>query len=215
MKTIGIVGNGPTNILPNLSLYKYNVDYWIGADRGAVTLLEQNIALDLAVGDFDSVTSQEKSKIQQYAGLFQEYAIEKDETDIEIALRKAFKLNPDKIILFAVTGGRLDHTLANIQLLKTIITKDIEAVIIDQQNKIELTLPGSYIVHNDHEYPNLSFIPVTEQVKGLTLTDFYYPLTDATICYGSTLSISNKLLLNNGTFSYKEGILLFIKSRDL
>ncbi|SET81188.1 thiamine diphosphokinase [Oceanobacillus limi] len=215
MMTIGIVGNGPTNIVPDLSLYMNQVDYWIGADRGALTILNQHMKLDCAIGDFDSLEEQEKISVQQRAEQFTEYPEEKDETDVEIALQKAIELNPAKIVLFAVTGGRMDHTLANIQLLLAIKNRKIDAAIIDQQNCIELFLPGTYRIDNDEHYPNLSFIPVTQQVKGLTLKNFYYPLTDETIYFGSTRSISNKLLLNYGTFSHEEGILLLIKSRDL
>ncbi|MUK89478.1 thiamine diphosphokinase [Ornithinibacillus sp. L9] len=215
MTIVGIVGSGPTDILPKFVEYQSKVDYWIGADRGAYTLLENNINIDFAIGDFDSITMDEKEKIRRAASNFKEFTAEKDETDIELALLQAYELKPTKIMLFAVTGGRLDHTLANIQLLMSIKNRKIDAVIIDQQNQVELTLPGKYVVEKDDEYPNISFLPITDRVKGLTLTGFYYPLTDETIFFGSTRCISNKLLLNNGTFSYSEGILLFIKSRDL
>lgn len=75
-------------------------------------------------------------------------------------------------------------------------------------------MPDLYKVSKDEQYPYISFIPYTKHVKGLTLTDFYYPLVDKDISWGSTLCISNKLTTNNGTFFYKEGILLLIKSRE-
>ena len=215
MVNIGIMGNGPSYLLPDLSLYQSKIDVWIGADRGAFTLLNNQIKVNYAVGDFDSVDHEEKKVIKQYARYYAEYPPEKDKTDIEIALLKAFELKPTKIYLFGVTGGRLDHELVNIQLLYSIITKGIEGVVVDKYNMLELTTPNSYKVERDDNYPNISFIPYTQQVKGLTLTDFYYPLVNESISWGSTLSISNKLLSNSGTFFYEEGILLLIKSRDI
>src|SRR5699024_8897302 len=136
------------------------------------------------------------------------------QTDIEIAILKAIELNPDKIFLFGVTGGRLDHELINIQLLSSIIKRNIQGVIVDKDNWIEMTTPNRYLIKYNERYPNISFVPFTQEVKGLTLTGFYYPLSNENISWGSTLCISNKLLANSGTYSYEEGILLLIKSRD-
>lgn len=215
MRTIAIMGNGPVDMLPDLHLYQNDVDSWIGADRGALTLIERGIVVDYAVGDFDSINQQEKKKIKQTATYIETYPAEKDKTDIEIALLKAFELKPDKIYLFGVTGGRLDHALINIQLLFSIVKEKIRGVIIDQYNHLELTMPGSYKVEENPHYPNISFVPYSQHVKGLTLTGFYYPLENEMISWGSTRCISNKLLSNNGTFLYEEGILLLIKSRDV
>lgn len=214
MLAIGIVGNGPISNIPNLKQYEKDIDLWIGADRGALTIINNDLDVSYAVGDFDSVCEQEKELLKRISTTYIEHPPEKDETDIELSLRKAFELKPTKIYLFGVTGGRLDHELINIQLLYTIVSQHIRGIIIDKTNQLELTTPDHYIVTHDNEYPNISFIPYTKVVKGLTLTGFYYPLFNKNISWGSTLCISNKLLLNNGTFLYKEGILLIIKSRE-
>lgn len=214
MVTIAIIGNGPSELLPELSKYNKEVDIWIGADRGALTLINQEIEVAYAVGDFDSISELENERIKNTAKTYLRYPAEKDYTDIEIALLKAYELNPTKIFLFGVTGGRLDHGLVNIQLLYSIIKKDIQGIIVDKYNKIELTTPNYYTVEYDDDYPYISFLPFSEHVKNLTLTGFYYPLENKNISWGSTLCISNKLLSNKGTFYYTDGILLLIKSRD-
>ncbi|MBM7598640.1 thiamine pyrophosphokinase [Virgibacillus halotolerans] len=214
MKTIGIVGNGPLELHPDYQLFMEEIDIWIGADRGALTLAENNIPIEYAVGDFDSINEQEQSFIQRKAVYFKKYPVEKNETDLEIALSVAYMLQPSTIYLFGVTGGRLDHELVNIQLLFSIIKKGGRGIVIDQSNLIEMTMPGVHTINHNEVYPNISFIPFTQQVKALTLSGFYYPLEKENISWGSTRCISNKLLLNNGTFSYEEGILLVLKSRD-
>lgn len=123
MPTIGIVGNGPTSNLPDFAKYKNEVDVWIGADGGALTLLHENIEITYAIGDFDSVNEEEKKLLRKTSISFIEYPSEKDESDIELALLKAYELNAKKIYLFGVTGGRLDHELVNIQLLYSITKK--------------------------------------------------------------------------------------------
>ncbi|MBU8790137.1 thiamine diphosphokinase [Oceanobacillus caeni] len=211
---IGIVGNGPIETLPDLKQYKDEVDVWIGADRGALYILNHGIKAYYAVGDFDSVNEEEKLKIKANAIAYEEYPAKKDETDLELAIQKAFDENPSTIYLFGFTGGRLDHELINIQLLYRIRKKGIRAMLIDYLNEMELTFPGEHSIKKDLRYRYISFIPFSQEVEGLTLTNFYYPLQNKTIHWGSTLCISNELISNSGTFFYEKGILLVVKSRS-
>jgi thiamine pyrophosphokinase len=213
MVAVGIVGNGPTYLIPDLSLYRDKIDIWIGADKGALSIIEQKVNLDYAIGDFDSVNHEELEIIKEHTKTFEQYEIEKDFTDLELALQQALTLNPVKIYFFGVTGGRLDHTLINIQLLEKVLENKVTGIMLDRYNQLQLYYPGKYNMNNNIHYPTVSFIPVTKEVRGLTLTGFYYPLTNATIHMGSTLSISNKLISNNGTFSFDEGIVLVVRSR--
>ncbi|AIF43803.1 thiamine diphosphokinase [Virgibacillus sp. SK37] len=213
MRTIAIIGNSP-DTYPDLQIYKDDVNVWIGADRGSIELIRQEMPVDYAIGDFDSTTEEERVIIKGYCTEFEEYPSEKNETDLELALLKAFSLQPQRILLFGVTGGRLDHELVNIQLLYRIVCNNIKGIIIDKNNILELTMPGIHKISLNAYYPTVSFIPYTKIVKGLSLTGFYYPLTKQNITWGSTLCISNKLIGKNGTFSYEEGILLLVKSRD-
>jgi thiamine pyrophosphokinase len=213
MVAIGIVGNGPNDLIPDLSLYRETIDIWIGADKGALFVIEQKMTLDYAIGDFDSVSEEQLEIIKIHSKSLDQFPIEKDFTDLELALKRALALNPAKIYFFGVTGGRLDHTLINIQLLEQVLSFNVYGVIIDRDNELVLHYPGEHhIIHNEH-FPTVSFIPLTKEVSGLTLSGFYYPLTNATIKMGSTLSISNKLISNNGTFSFDKGIVLVVRSR--
>lgn len=214
MKSIGIVANGPETLIPDLIKYRIKIDSWIGADRGALTLLNNGISPDYALGDFDSINKQEEIMIEKGSKAYSKFPIEKDQTDIEIAIEKALELKGDTIYFFGVTGGRLDHGLVNIQMLYMLMMKNCSGIIIDRSNHIQIYKPGTYQVQEEKEYSNISFIPFTEHVKGLSLNGFYYPLHDYNLKWGSTRCISNKLLLKSGTFSFNEGILLLIKSRD-
>lgn len=213
--TIGIIGNGPDELVPDLKRYKDHVDIWIGADRGALLLLQNGLAINYALGDFDSISKDERERIKSRAIHFESFSSEKNETDLELAIEKAFSLEPKTILLFGVTGGRIDHELINIQLLYAISNRGLKGIIIDKSNYIEWTKPGTHQVKNDPTYPFISFIPFTTEVTGITLNGFYYPLENEKIGLGSTRTISNKLTGENGTYSYERGILLLIKSRDL
>lgn len=214
MCVVAIMGNGPIDHVPNLEQYKDKVDIWIGADRGALMLVENGIRLQYAVGDFDSVNAQQKAMILENSTRLATYPSMKNETDLKIALHQACELQPKKIYLFGVTGGRLDHALINMQLLHKIVEKEIRGIIIDQWNRLELTKPGTYTVYKQEDYPYVSFVPFTKEVKGLSLIDFKYPLDSYLLKKGSTRCISNELNSNKAIFTYEEGMLLLIQSRD-
>ncbi|ARI77525.1 thiamine diphosphokinase [Halobacillus mangrovi] len=214
-RTVAIIGGGPKTFIPDLTAYDKDGVLWIGADQGAEVLLERELIPDFSIGDFDSVSKASLEKIKEKSAAYEVYPNEKDETDLELAIRKALKWEPQHILLFGVTGGRMDHSLANIQLLYPLMQKNVQAKIIDVQNQVELVSSGVHTIEADEHYPYLSFLPITLEVKKLTLTGFYYPLTEAYLPYGSTLCISNRLIQEAGTFSFESGILLVIRSKDL
>lgn len=214
MSVVAIVGSGPKAYLPDLTQYEAEVDIWIGADLGGIAILDQGIKLDYAVGDFDSVTAEQKEEILEQALHIDVYSEIKNETDLELALNKAYNIKAKKIYLFGITGGRLDHALINVQLLHAIINKNIRGFIIDCWNRMELKKPGTYTIFKNELYSYISFVPFTECVKRISLSGFTYPITDYDVTWGSTRLISNELELKKGSFSFEEGLLLLIQSRD-
>lgn len=214
MCVVAIVGSGPVDYLPDLALYEAEVDVWIGADRGALAIVERGITVDYAVGDFDSVTAEEKTIIIEAALQVNEYASEKDATDLEIALDKAYDIGAKKVYLFGITGGRLDHGLINVQLLHKIVKRGLRGIIIDRKNKLELFKPGTYTIARNDLYSYVSFVPFTEKVLGVTLTDFVYPISNYDVTWGQTRLISNELVRFEGMLSFVAGMLLVVQSQD-
>lgn len=214
MKTIAIVAGGPCSLVPNIKDYQDEVDYWIGVDKGTECIVKYQLPLYLAIGDFDSVNKETLVSMKKYAENVKRFPVAKDKTDLELALDHAIGMRPDKIYLFGATGGRLDHELANIQLLYKLQEMNIHAIMIDKQNMLCVYLPGSYQINQDQLYSIISFIPF-DPVVGLTLSGFKYPLINGTVSFGSTRCVSNQLISGSGTFSFRTGILIVIKSRDV
>ncbi|WP_077211481.1 thiamine diphosphokinase [Bacillus dakarensis] len=213
---INIVAGGPTDHLPDLTQYNDHNCVWVGVDKGVTVLLEAGIKPAVGFGDFDSVSSDELYAIKKKVNQLMTYEEEKDETDTEHALNWAIGQNPDKIRIFGGTGGRLDHFFANVQLILKPALKELpyQVEIIDQKNIIFVTYPGIHRLNKISEKKYVSFIPVSSAVDRLTLEGFKYPLKDRHIPLGSTLCISNELLNDYGTFSFREGILMVIRSCD-
>lgn len=213
---VNIVAGGPIELIPDLSKYDGDRVIWVGVDRGVFYLLKAGIKPAMAFGDFDSVSEEEMSLIEKEVSELKKFKPEKDETDMELALNWALTESREAISVFGATGGRIDHLMANVQLLLKSFdqNKELFIEIIDTKNILFMRKPGRYTLQEMKEFKYVSFLPVTSAVSGITLENFKYPLKDCHIPMGSTLCISNELIGTHGTFSFSEGILLVVRSRD-
>lgn len=188
-------------------------DTVIGADYGAWFLVQHGITPDLSAGDFDSVTEEQLRKIQQSSKQFVICdPINKNLSDTELALEYAIEMKPQEIIIYGAIGTRLDHTLANIQSLSKVLKLGIQCSIQNQQNRITVT--DSVHIVSKSDFPYVSLIPLSNEVTGITLEGFMYPLHEAVLSIGESLGISNRLLHEKGKVTVKEGLLLIIQSKD-
>lgn len=188
-------------------------DFIIGADQGALFLISHGYTPDIAVGDFDSVSPEALQDIESKSKkTITCDAVNKDLTDSEMALDIAMDQQPDSILLFGVTGTRIDHSLASIQMMTRALQRQINCYVMDTHNYITLT--GSQAVINDLGYTYVSLLPLTPEVSGISLEGFQYPLTDATLKLGQSLGVSNKLISSSGTVTIRSGLLLIIQSKD-
>ena len=111
---------GAMSLTPNLRPYPAPDDYVIAADRGFDSLLAYGVMPDLAVGDFDSLGHR-----PNHPNVIQLPA-EKDDTDMVYALRKGLEMGYRRFILLGGVGGRLEHTLGNLQLLDWLTLQGLE-----------------------------------------------------------------------------------------
>jgi thiamine pyrophosphokinase len=212
---IGIVAGGPEHLIPELAAFNKASEWcWIGVDRGAFVLLEQGLKPAYAFGDFDSVSNAERDQVLTAGIPLNIYQSEKDQTDMEIAFQWALDQDPQEILLFGATGGRLDHEVLNLQLLFNGISSRAAIKLVDRNNEVTLSLPGTYTVTKEETFSYVSFIAFSEVVSGITLSGFKYPLKDASLKKGSSRCISNELVKKIGTYSFDSGIIMMVKSRD-
>ncbi|MDF2680726.1 MAG: thiamine diphosphokinase [Brevibacillus sp.] len=188
-------------------------DWLVGVDRGALFLVKHGFSPRLAIGDFDSVSPDEKAEIEQHSQSVSACdPVMKDLTDTEMALTWALEQQPAEIVLVGALGSRFDHSLANVHLLQKALQAEIPCKIVDEYNEIRL-INSMLTVERDH-FSNLSLLPLSPEVTGITLHGFQYPLENATLRIGDTLGISNVLKDAAGTISLLSGLLLVIKSKD-
>ena len=188
-------------------------DWLVGVDRGSLFLVRNGLIPHLSIGDFDSVSAEEMAEIERHSEAVSSCdPVMKDLTDTEMALTWAIEQQPEEIVLIGVLGTRFDHTLANVHLLQKGLQAQIDCRIVDEKNEIRLIDRECTIV-SEH-FANVSLLPLTPEVTGITLTGFLYPLDNATLRIGDTLGISNVLSAEKGTVQIKSGKLLVMKSKD-
>jgi thiamine pyrophosphokinase len=189
--------------------------YLIGADRGAWFLLQHGFQPDAALGDFDSVTDEERSRIRERSTLFLSCdPVHKDLTDTEWALDWALASGPASVLILGGTGTRFDHTLANVQLLKKAADRRIPCRMVDAHNEISLLSGTDALTLTEGCYDHVSLLPLTGTVRGITLEGLLYPLNEADLETGQSLGISNIMTGRTATVRIREGLLLVIRSRD-
>ncbi|MEK3735386.1 MULTISPECIES: thiamine diphosphokinase [Paenibacillus] len=188
-------------------------DYIIGADRGALFLIEHGVTPHLAVGDFDSITPEQLELVRKQSGQVIECdPVDKNSSDTEMAFDHALDQSPESILILGGTGSRLDHTLVNIHMLIRGLQHHVKCSILDSSNYITLT--GSSCIVKERGYTYVSLLPLTPEVTGIELTGFEYPLHNATLRMGQSLGVSNRLLGDEGTVQIEGGLLLIIQSKD-
>lgn len=215
MKTVIISGGSLNHEFATAFLKKEKPDYLLIADRGMQFCYEQGITPDYVMGDFDSSDAKIVSYYRNCEGVqIIEFQPEKDDTDMEIAIKKAIELGSDKILILGAFGGRMDHCLANIHLLKMTLDAGVETHLVDEQNDICL-ITGKCELEKESQYGKyVSFLPFTDRVTGITLQGFKYPLEDYTMDKGTSLGVSNEIQEDICRISFENGIMIMIQSRD-
>lgn len=189
-------------------------DCLIAADRGMKFCYEKQICPDYVLGDFDSIEPEIVSHFREKHVDVIGFLPEKDDTDTEIAMKKAIDLGADQIILLGALGGRMDHCIANLHMLKLAMQQQIDAVIVDRQNRIRL-LDHSFTIEKNKQWGKyVSFLPFTDEVENLTLQGFQYPLENYRMQKGLSIGVSNEIEEAQAEICFTGGILMMIESKD-
>lgn len=158
MKTLMITGGNINKEFLEKHLEKNKYNKIIVADKGLEILNEINVKPDYIIGDFDSV---KKEILEQYKDIPITYLKpEKDFTDTHMALKLAMEKGAKKITIVGAIGTRFDHSMANIHILKEALDNNVEAEIINENNKIKLVNTETKIKKED-AYKYISLIPLT------------------------------------------------------
>lgn len=227
-------------------LHLNNDDYIICVDGGYDLALAENISPHIVIGDFDSssknspvfsISAYDSSHTTTYDGSHKEnnspeivrLPVEKDDTDTMMALKHGIHMGFTNIILIGGVGGRLDHTIANLQALSYFLdhaplgdSVDIPKPsiwLLGKKNKVTLIQSQKIIIGDQfplrRDDSKLSLLSFTQQCTGITISGVKYPLKNATLTQSFPLGVSNEVLEGSvAKVSVDQGKLLVILSTD-
>jgi thiamine pyrophosphokinase len=187
-------------------------DMIVGVDGAAYWLIQHGITLDVAIGDFDSVTKEQLTRIKQQSPSVLQFPTKKDATDLELAIDHAITLHPQEVVILGSDGTRLDHSFVAIQLLEKFVKYKIIAIIRNEKNECVLCNSTCVLTKND-TYRYFSLLPMTDEIS-VSISGCAYPLTHTTICRGVSLGISNEIVSEIAEIVVHNGIALIIRSCD-
>ena len=188
---------------------------FIGVDGGCLKLMAEELPIDLAIGDFDSISVEDKETLKDYASNMIEFPSEKDFTDFEEALMWVAKEYPQqKIHVLGAFGGRVDHAISCLWIM---FRPELQVLIPylsleDEWNHISFLIPGDYVIEKLDYTKYLSFI-TTGPIEQLTLKNVKYTLSNQDYDFPIAL-ISNEFIEDKMKISFKSGGIIVGQTRD-
>ncbi|WP_270988277.1 thiamine diphosphokinase [Streptococcus agalactiae] len=198
----------------DLTYFEYDFDYFVGIDRGSLFLLKNGLSLDMAVGDFDSITEDELLYIKHYCSNIVSASAEKNDTDTELALKTIFKEFPEaQVTVFGAFGGRIDHMMSNIFLPSDTDLEPFMSQIRlkDEQNIVTYLPSGKNQVSRIEGMSYVSFMPESEST--LLISGAKYELNKSNY-FKKKMYSSNEFMTSPIEVELKDGYLIIIYSKD-
>ena len=177
----------------------------VAADRGADHALALGLEIDLAIGDFDSATP----AAVEAARTIERHAVDKDATDLELALRAALAYEPRRILVVGGIEGRLDHLLGEMLILGAdwLAGVEVDAVLGDALAHVvrgERMLSGTV-------GELVSLFALNGPARGITTDGLHYPLSGETLVPGSSRGLSNVFTDPEARITLDSGVLLALR----
>jgi thiamine pyrophosphokinase len=185
----------------------------VAADGGAHGAIRLGFAIDLLVGDADSIDPAELARLAASGVPIRRSSREKDESDTELALLAAIELGAGTIIVVGALGGRrLDHALANVGLLAHPALAGRPCVLLAPEGRVSL-VTGPATREIDGRIGDLvSLLPLGDGVTGVTTVGLAYPLRDEPLPVGPARGLSNIRAAEAARVTVRAGRLLIVET---
>ena len=194
----------------------------IAVDGGLQAARDMKLIPDVILGDFDTVSKEVLAEYQKNDNnsLHKPEIIrlkpEKDDTDTQAALSYAAACGVSEIDVLGATGTRLDHTYANLFLLKQAYEMGISMTFYTGLSKIYLISGEKHYRKSDFYGVYISFLQFDGPALGVTLKGFKYELDDFDLDTGKEyrLAVSNEPEAEEAFVTIREGFLLVVESKE-
>ena len=176
----------------------------IAADEGIDNARQLGMPVDLLVGDLDSASDGSEA----FAGSVQRHPVDKDQTDLELALAAALAAGMKSVTVVGTMAGRVDHALGNLLLL----TADRwQALRIDARiDSARAWVVRDRVVVDGAPDELLSLMAIGGPATGVSTSGLAWPLDSALLESGPGLGLSNRMTGPTAKLSVQQGVLLVI-----
>ena len=202
MKRCIVIGSMPVDF--DLKSIVTPDDFIFCEDGAYLQAQKQGIEPDVIVGDFASA-----AQPQNCTAKIEKLPVIKDDTDTYHIARQVIKDGFTHAVFCGVTGGRPDHTFANIQMLKFLAQNGVNAQIIDKNSCYTVIKDGKIeLPAKDNCY--FSVFSLDEKCTGVSETGGFYEIENAELTNDYPIGVSNEFIGKPVTISVKKGSLLII-----
>ena len=207
LASFALVGASDMNAEAFLSLEREGAfDEVIAVDGGYDHLRRLGIDAGLAIGDFDSLGFvPEGIRIE-------EFPAHKDESDMELALEAANAMGCDRAYVFGALGGRLDHTLANLQVLSKASEQGMNVTAIGMREEVRFLTGPSEVVLEGRVGGTVSVFAMSDIVEGLVERGLEWELEGEELCNRTSLGLSNVIRSPIASISVGAGTIAVVSS---
>ena len=180
-------------------------DYVLAADGGLRHTDLLGITPDGILGDFDSL-----GYIPRNSRVF---PVEKDDTDAMLAVRRGLELGYRSFVIYGGLGGeRLDHTVANFQLLGFLAARGAQGFLVGEKNIVTVLKDGALTFPADCT-GTISVFCQGEPARGVTIRGLQYELENGTLTADFPLGVSNAFCGTEAAIRVEQGSLLILWDR--
>lgn len=216
---ICVITGGP-NICELAADIALSCDKVLCADSGADFAFEHHLMPECIYGDLDSISEEGKLRINSLGIPVEIFPAEKDMTDTELVLSRISV--DDEIILVCSLEGRIDHVMANLQIVMKMREVGYQITATDGLTDVIPMCSGDNVTIDElvnTEDAVISLIPdgTNAVVKNVVTSGLYYPINNVDIVGGSSFTVSNKLANGSTGFSVSigEGNLFLVVTNKL
>jgi thiamine pyrophosphokinase len=181
----------------------------VAADRGVDHAHALGLEVDLAIGDFDSASAGALEQAEEAGARVERHPEAKDATDLELALDAALELRPERILVLAGLGQRLDHLLSALLLLGTPRYAETQVDAVVGNARVHVVRGERSLEGEPGEL--VSLLPLHGPAEGITTEGLAYPLTGDTLEPGSSRGVSNRFTGQAARVGVVRGILLAVR----
>ncbi len=178
----------------------------ICADCGYRHAKRLGLVPDVLMGDFDSFTDRLPD-----ACTILRHPAEKDETDTMLAVYHGRDRGCTEFHIYGAFGGaRLDHSIANLQMLHHMAAQGLHGILYDGGTRVTVQTAGTVCYPKTDGY--LSLFSLTDVCTGLTARGVKYPLESAELTNRFPLGVSNEILADEAEITLESGALLVVQT---